>query len=238
VYAGRRSLFLSAFQKAKASGEKMSYYNQPPQYGNPYGGPNYNAPAGYPQQGATQQGETLIRMPNTADMGGQDPGVPPWVRYPFFPTAPYYSTNPAVGYQTRYYSTGLLPTDSDYAVGTEAQRIVTFDLPVRIIAINAAVYNTVALVSGMSGLDTFLLNLTYSTGDKLTTAARLASTVAGTGQRPGELGGSGVTIDQGSSLVVGITPIIALAGVSRIDVTIHCLEMRGQSNYLAGPPRR
>lgn len=225
----------------------MSYQNPPgyggPGYGyhqhpgQPYGGPGMNAPQGYPPPGQPVYGETLIRMPNTADLGGQNPALPPWVRVPFFPTAPFQSTNPAVGMQTRFYSTGLLPTDSDYALSTEAIRIVTFDLPVRIVAINGAAYNTVALNPGMTGLDTFLFRAEYSTGDKLTTAARLASTVLGTGQRPGEIGGIGYTIDQGASLIIGITPIVALAGVSRIDISIHCMELRGQSNYLAGPPR-
>ena len=63
------------------------------------------------------------------------------------------------------------------------------------------------------------------------TAARLASTVVGSMENPGEIGGTGYTIDAGASLVLGITPIPLLTGATfRIDITLVCLEIRGQTN--------
>ena len=39
------------------------------------------------------------------------------------------------------------------------------------------------------------------------TAARLASNTLGTAENPAEIGSGGYTIDQGASLVLGITPL-------------------------------
>jgi hypothetical protein len=85
----------------------------------------------------------VVSMPSSAQLGGAQP-LPfvrfggaqplPFVRFPFFPTAPWYSTNPNVGYQVRYYSAGILSTDSDFQVNSESIRTVQFDLPCRVIA--------------------------------------------------------------------------------------------------------
>ena len=71
-----------------------------------------------------------IEMPNMGQLGGQN--QVPWVRFPFYPTSPYYSTNPNVGTQTRFYGATLLGSDTDYAVGTEAIRTgpIRYSLPV------------------------------------------------------------------------------------------------------------
>ena len=157
-----------------------------------------------------------------------------WVRFPFFPTSPYYSTNPTVGTQTRYYGATLLNSASDYVVNSEAIRTVQFDIPVRLIAINAggvyydAANNIQSLPEGYSLNDLFLFRLEYTTGDKLHTGARIASSCVGDAQNPGEIGGVGFTIDQGASVVLGITPLISNL---RIDITLHCLEVRGQRNF-------
>lgn len=58
----------------------------------------------------------VIAMPSSAQLGGPEPM--PFVRFPFFPTAPWYSTNPNVGYQVRYYSTGILSSDADFQIGS------------------------------------------------------------------------------------------------------------------------
>ena len=47
--------------------------------------------------------------------------------------------------------------------------------------------------SGVKANDTYLFRAEYTTGDKLHTAARLGSTVLGTDENPGELGGAGYT---------------------------------------------
>jgi hypothetical protein len=73
-----------------------------------------------------------------------------------------------------------------------------------------------------------LFRVEYTTGDKLHTAARLASTVVGTSRNPGELGGHGYNIDQGATLTVGITPLDVRL---KVDITFVCLEMRAPRNF-------
>jgi hypothetical protein len=177
-----------------------------------------------------------VSMPTVGQMGGQGVSAPPWVRFPFFPTAPYYSTNPNVTTQVRFYSTGILSSDSDVSVGSETIRTVTFDIPVRVIAINGSCVNTnaagAAMPVGTDQRDCFLFRIEYGTGDKLHTAARLGSTVLGTMGNPGEMGGVGYTVDQGGALTVGITPINPIPATFRIDITFHCLEVRASSNFV------
>lgn len=174
----------------------------------------------------------VVSMPSSAQLGGQQPL--PFVRFPFFPTAPWYSTNPNVGYQVRYYSTGLRSSDSDYTAGSEAIRTVQFDIPCRLIGVNGAVVDTndITRFTEQNMNLSYLFRMEYTTGDKLHTASRLASTVVGTQKNPGEIGGHGYNIDQGASLAVGITPLFAAgAGAIRIDITLICLEMRAPRNY-------
>ena len=188
----------------------MSYYNQ-----NNNGGFN---------QGAK------LEMPTMGELGGHT-GTP-WVRFPFFPTSPFMSTNPNVGSQVRYYGATVLSTDADYTENQEAIRIVQFDIPCRLIAINAgAVNSTTDATTFENLLNCFLFRVEYTTGDKLMTAARLASTVCGSMENPGEIGGSGYTIDQGASLVLGMTPLANAPANFRIDITLVCLEIRGQRNF-------
>lgn len=189
-----------------------------------------NANQGPPPQ---QTRSAVITMPTAAQMGGAGPVQ--FVRFPYYPTAPFYSTNPNVGYQTRFYSTGVLYTDADYQVGSEIIRTVQFDIPCRMIAINgSALYyfgNPVAVAGlplGVKPNDTYLFRAEYTTGDKLHIASRLGSTVVGSDENPGEIGGTGYTIDAGASFVIGITPLIPNL---RIDITLVCLEMRGPRNF-------
>lgn len=175
----------------------------------------------------------LIQMPSAGQLGGA--GQVPFVRYPFFPTAPFYSTNPNVGYQTRYYSVGVLYTDADYTVGSEMLRVAQFDIPCRLVAFNGSAINyfgvpavVAALPVGVKPNDTYLFRAEYTTGDKLHISARLGSTVVGSDENPGEIGGTGYTIDQGASLAIAITPLMANL---RIDITLVCLEMRGPRNF-------
>jgi hypothetical protein len=175
----------------------------------------------------------VISMPSAAQLGGEQPL--PFVRFPFFPTSPWYSTNPNVGYQVRFYSTGVSSADSDFQIGSEMIRSVQFDLPVRVIAINGAAIDlsNVSLFTEQNMNLTYLFRVEYTTGDKLHTFPRLASTVVGTQKNPGEIGGHGYNIDQGASLQVGITPLVGPSGASpiRIDITFVCLEMRAPRNF-------
>ena len=81
---------------------------------------------------------------------------------------------------------------------------------------------------GVKPNDTYLYRAEYTTGDKLHTSSRLGSTVVGSDENPGEIGGTGYTIDAGASFIIGITPLIANL---RIDITLVCLEMRGPRNF-------
>lgn len=224
----------------------MSYdpYGRPIQ-GTPmhqqYAGHGPHAPAqgdgygGYGDGGQQhdQQRQALISMPTAAQMGG--PAPVSFVRFPYYPTSPFYSTNPNVGYQTRFYGQTMLFSDADYQVGSESIRVVQFDIPCRLIAMNGSALFffgnplvPAGLPLGVKANDTYLFRAEYTTGDKLHTAARLGSTVLGTDENPGELGGAGYTIDAGASFVLGITPLVANL---RIDITLVCLEMRGPRNF-------
>ena len=194
-----------------------------------YNGLYYGANSG--QEGNPSQGARLD-LPTVQEMGGQNQNQPPFVRAPFYPTAPFYSTNPNVGYQTRFYSTGLTAgVDVDFAVGAESLRRIQFDLPVRIIAMNGSACTTgaVGTLTGVNPRDLFLFRMEYTTGDQITTNARLASTVLGTASRPAEFGGTGYTCNTGSSIVIGITPLF---NNLRIDITLVCMEMRGGSSFV------
>ena len=120
-------------------------------------------------------------------------------------------------------------------LGQETIRTTTFDIPARVIAVNASFTYTALptgnnpLVRGINPLDLFLFRMEYTTGDRLHINSRLASTVVGTAENPSEIGGVGYTVDQGASLICGITPLASIldGGTAfRIDVTYHCLEMR------------
>jgi len=182
----------------------------------------------YDDQNNGPHRSAVTAMPSSAQLGGAQPL--PFVRFPFFPTAPWYSTNPNVGYQVRYYSTGVLPTDTDYTVNSEMLRTTQFDLPVRVIAINGAAVDTTNLTSlnAQSMNLQYLFRVEYTMGDKLHTEARIADTVVGRGMEPGEIGGHGYNVDQGATLICGITP---LAPNLRIDITYVCLEMRAPRNF-------
>lgn len=210
----------------------MTRYNQFGQaldaYGRPIGSlpsgsgmPGYHLPPP-PPPGAS----AMVVQPDIPDMAGRDPNMPSWYRMPFFPTAPFYSTNPKVGYQPRFYSGGII----NQAAGAEVIVTVQFDLPCRLIAINGSAVDTTgaALPVGLDPRDTFLFRLEYTTGDRLHITQRLGSTVVGTAQRPGEVGATGYTINQGASVTLGITPLRANL---RVDITLHTLEMRGARNF-------
>mgnify|MGYP006919665854 CR=1 FL=1 len=208
--------------------------------------PLSGAYGGLSQQGAVLQGyanpappteppppgpsaSAVIHQPNIHELGGKNPDKPRWFRMAYFPTSPLYSTDPEVGYMPRFYSGGLLNS----AAGTEQPVQVQIDQPVRVIAINASAVDSQggALPVGLDPLDSFLFRLENGTGDKLHTAARLASTVCGRGWMPGEIGGTGYTIDGGASVFLNITPLRANL---RIDVTLVCMEIRGPRNFVGG----
>jgi len=175
--------------------------------------------------------EANISQPSITQLGGPDGDG--WVQIPFYPTSPFIPTNPFVSKRVRYYGQTLSATDLDYTVNSESSRIVQFDLSRVLVAINGAAVNLNALGSSVGALSTINMNLTYlfrleyTTGDKLHTAPRLANTVVGTQENPGELGADGFMIDQGASVQLGITPLLPNL---RIDITLVCMELRGLRN--------
>ena len=149
----------------------------------------------------------VVQMPNMQELGGHRPGIPAFVRVPIYPTAPYVSTRQDVGIQPRFYGATLASGDADYLQNSESIRIVNFDIPCVLFARAGGAFNTGAgnaLPIGVSPLDTFLFRMEYSTGDKLDTGPRMASTCLGTMQNPGEVGGEpaenpglrGMSVDQ------------------------------------------
>jgi hypothetical protein len=178
--------------------------------------------------------QAIINPPNMQNLGGNRPGIPAWVRVPIYPTAPYVSTRQDVGIQPRFYGATLVSTDADYLTGSESIRIVNFDIPCVLFARAGGAFNTAvgnAFPLGVRPLDTFLFRMEYSTGDKLDTGPRLASTCLGSMENPGEIGGTGYVIQPGAGVVLGITPLLANL---RIDITLFCMEQRGPSNYTNG----
>ena len=204
----------------------------PPQYGQGQGSDAYGRPAFHPPENISPR----LSMPTMNEMGGKN--QVPWVRFPYFPTAPFYSTNPNVGTQTRFYGATVLNGDADYTIGTEMIRTIQFDIPCRLIAINAQAVDPVTGATNAAPTadynNNWLFRIEYTTGDRLMTAARLASTVVGSMENPGEIGGLGYTIDQGASLVLGITPLASAPANFRIDISLVCVEIRGASNFTRG----
>ena len=207
------------------------YNRRNPYAGHPHSHGHRDAYGVTPAQAADPNVTAKLQMPSLSQLGGH--GQVPWDRFPFYPTSPFVSTSADVATQTRFYGATLLSTDNDYNVGTEAIRIVQFDIPVRLIGITAAGTDTAAGAGGLNNLlNGFLFRIEYTTGDRLMTAARLASTVCGSGPDGAfEIGGSGMNIDNGASLVLGITPLANLPTNVRIDITLVCLEIRGKTNY-------
>jgi len=201
------------------------------QYGRPIGSHGHYGEVPQHPTGTlvSDQGPTAkLAMPSMGQLGGQN--QTPWIRFPFYPTAPFTSTNPYVGSQTRFYGATLLSTDGDYAQGVEAIRTVQFDIPCRLIAVAGfAVDTTANPQNNLAG--GWLYRMEYTTGDKLNTAARIAGTCIGDAFQPFELGGTGYTIDQGGTLVLGMTPLANMPANVRIDVTLVCLEIRGNRNF-------
>lgn len=185
-------------------------------------------------QQVSAQGQQLQKLTQIAQQAQQQRAQPRAVRSPVFPTAPYLPTSGNVGTQTRFYGATLTSGDPDYSIGQEAIRIVNFDIPCYLIAINGGAFNTGvgnAFPLGVQANSTYLFRIEYSTGDKLMTGPRLATTCIGDGFNPGEIGGTGYVIQPGASVQLGITPLLATL---RVDISLFCVEVRAPSNYTVG----
>ena len=114
-----------------------------------------------------------LDMPNLGQLGGHGPSSVGKVSH-FIPTSPFYSTNPNVGTQTRFYGATLLSTDADYVLGTEAIRIVQFDIPCRLIAVTGAATDTAAGAGGIEQLVSMDSFSAWSTPPGIALIRRLA----------------------------------------------------------------
>lgn len=182
------------------------------------------------QENQGQGRQAAINNFNTSNMAPASE----WFARPFYPTAPLFSRNQNVGHIPRYYTAALLSTEADYTVNSPTIRRVQFDIPVRLCAMNGSSFNTGAgnaFPVGVEDLNTFLIQAEYSTGEKLIVNPVLASTVLGKARFPGEIGAGGWTLNPGSVLILTITPLLENL---RINIVLHCLEIRGASNTVAG----
>jgi hypothetical protein len=171
-------------------------------------------------------GGAAINMPTRASMAGQGTALPPYMRVPVWPPQLLLSTNRLVGHQTRDYTGGVL----NAALNAEAVAAIQFDIPCIIYALTASAVTTdqAVFVNGLTPLDSFLIALEHSNGDRLTAGqARLGSTICGSAQRPRMVGGNGWVFDRGSTLIVRITPLQANL---RIDFVVETIEERGPTN--------
>ena len=204
-------------------------YGYPPQGQHPqsgYGQPSQGQGGFNPARGA------LIQTPTISDM--VDPNNPRWIARPVFPTAPLVPLNNNVGTQIRFYGASFSYQDSDYTVGSEMTRNVQFDIPCRVVAINGGGQyyddsnNIQSLPTGYMFNDLYGIQILYVTGDKLHTGVRTASTTIGSGENPGEIGSTGVAVNSNSTISIIIIPKIANL---KVDISFHCLEIRGRSNF-------
>lgn len=169
----------------------------------------------------------VIQTPGQGQLLGQ-PG-PRVIRAPFLPTAPFLSTDPNVSQMPRYYVQTIGPT---YTLGQTVNVSQKFDIPGTVVAWNGACFNTGAgnaFPIGVRPLDTFLINLTTSTRENITTGPVLGSALLGTGENPGQVGAYGYMISAGGTINMEITPLLADL---RITIMLTILELRAGSNYL------
>ena len=106
---------------------------------NPYGNNNPNGAFVAPSN--TQ---AKLEMPTMGEMGGR--GQVPWVRFPFFSDFALCIDQSECIITSSLLRSYLAETvDSDYTAGSESIRTVQFDIPCRIIAINAAAVDPVTV---------------------------------------------------------------------------------------------
>lgn len=180
--------------------------------------------------------EAVIQTPNIGQLGGPQP--PQYIRAPFFPTAPFLSTSRDVSQMPRFYVLTAGPT---YTLGATLSLTQKFDIPGTVVSWNGSAFNTAAgnaLPIGVRPLDTFLINLTTSTRENITTGPTIASALLGSGENPGQVGAYGYMINAGGTINVEITPLLADL---RVTIVLTVLELRAGSNYfntgLAGVAR-
>lgn len=188
---------------------------------------NQSPPPAWPQVGQVpMQGALLDPFSGQPDPNGNSGLV--WAQTPLGPR-PWlpYSVNNTVGFFIRIYVVTLDGTDP---AGTEVIRPIQVSSPGHVYAITGAARRTdgVALATGQSSLDQFLLRMDHSQGDKLITSPALGSAVVGTAQFPAYVDLNGWKFLNGATIMFGITPLVTNL---RVDVTVKFLEIKAGVNY-------
>ena len=186
-------------------------------YGQGSGQGGGQAPPGWPP--TLETGRALLDPPSMMQRAKN--GVY-YARQPVFEPRPWLAVDPGVGSQPRRYVTGITGEPAN----TEVISTIQIDIPGCIYALTGAAYDTVGNTS--AGLDQFLVRFEHSTGDRLDTIEALGSALLGTAQFPALIGGVGWNFDRGSTIRVGITPLVANL---RIDVVCWMIEQRGPMNW-------
>lgn len=119
------------------------------------------------------------------------------------------------------------------AANAVVNRTIQIDIPSAVYALtgSATPSDGSALPNNLHPLDTFLIQFTHNTGDRLDTQAALARSLIGTAERPAMIGGVGWNFDRGGTIQVDVTPLRANM---RISVTCWVIEIRGPVNYTPG----
>lgn len=192
--------------------------------------------ARYPQ---APSGDVRAKMypDGFAQMGGP-PGESPWQPIAIFPTAPLVKTRGQIGYVSRYYfATPIV----NAAANADVNRIVRFNYPVRIAAIYGAGIqitesggNYTFALPGATGssTSTFKVQFQDDISDFINTESSIGTSVCGTAEKPGQLGGPGWSINAGGAVQMVVTP---LAANLRIHIGFLCLEARSGTNFVRSP---
>lgn len=175
---------------------------------------------GYPQD---PRAGAMANPPNLAEILSWGAHVGP----SFFPTRPLWSDAQGVAHMPRDYGVEL----NGGTVGTQVALPLLFSTPCILVAINAGVFFSADLSVGMKPLDTFLIQTQYVNGENIQTTPVLGSTVCGTADLPGEIGGNGRFFSAGSGASILITPLVASL---RINVVFRVMELIAPTNYHAG----
>ena len=179
----------------------------------------------WPPTDYTNQGASL--NPPSNQQRAQNPQVQ-WKRQYVAEPNPWIPVAPNIGTQMRRFVVNIV----NAAVGVETFATIQIDIPGTVYGLTGAAVDTggpppAALPVGYDPLDLFMIRFEHSSGDRLDTAATMASALLGKGDKPAYIGGPGWTFDRGSTMRIGVTPLRATL---RIGIVAWMIETRGPTN--------
>lgn len=115
------------------------------------------------------------------------------------------------------------------AANTEQIARMGFDTPSIGYVLCASVRKTdsSAFPVGYNPLDLFRIRFENTSNFRFQTQAAMGGSIVGTAQRPRYLSGPGWGFTTGTTLIIGVTPLIALL---EIDVVVYTLDLTGPGN--------